>query len=1013
MSVNAFPVPGREDEWHTLDACVRELIDGRGRLVLVSGPAGIGKTTLVSSIASHAAQHGALAAVGCCYDPGSTSPYGPWVDLLSATHNQSDASTLLDALSGRRGRQEPESQQELFARVGEYLRNATANRPLVLILEDLHWADAATVELLRYSARQVAALPLLIVVTYRSEDLTHEQALYRLMPALVRETDATRLVLRPLDSEAVAQLVRSRYPLPERDERRLVAHAQDLGDGNPFLIGELLRTLEDQGHLWADGERWRLVDPLTVNVPPLVRQIVDVRLLGLPPETHWRLRLAAVIGHEIDFGLWAAAAEQPESALVFAVDCAITANLMQETASGARFAHSLVREAVYAGMPLAERRTWHRRCAEVLEASSDPDATAVAHHFDRARDERAGAWLARAGENAVRVHAHSIAIDCFTAALQAPGELPMDIVLGVLRGRATAYDRLGNADHAVEDAESAHALARQSGDALEVWQSVMDLAGYWQPRDQSRSETYYRQALTLARELADPVIEVQSLAGVGNILLYAEQTAEAVGILSQALEIATAADDLDGIGMCRFQLGIATLWQGDYFKGAEYLRSAIRLFEETGNRRDSVEALGWLSTCYEPDAVPSITVEESAALSEQALRISREMSWRWGEAQALDDLAASSRWRGDFGRGLELGRAGIRLADDIEHGEGIARGHFVHGITWRILLDFERSIHHLERSLALGHEMASAVCITNATQVLAATLTDLREYDRAEATILDGFGLTPRSDTYAERGAVFVQGRIWLGRGDPERALSIFDELLKTTPNLASDGVVLAYSEDRAQALAVLGRHQEGIDELQATRNLLLSRYRLPPLLWRIHMALGSCLAGMDRCQESGREFDSARTIIESLSGSIPDMDVRNRFSSRAAGRVLVAEANALIRSGHQNDAHCQVASFLDGCIAVLDEPLRSDLKMLRSSVSAAGTSLVETPGGLTEREVEVLRLVASGMSNQEIADSLYLSVRTIERHVGNIYTKIDGHNRADATAFAYQYGLMPSAPAT
>ena len=1013
MSVNASPVPGREDEWHTLDACVQELIDGRGRLVLVSGPAGIGKTTLVSSIASHATQHGALATVGYCYDPGSTCPYALWLDLLSATHHQCDASALLDALSGRGGRQEPESQLELFARIAEYLRNATACRPLVLTMEDLHWADAASVDLLRYIARQVAALPLLIVVTYRSEDLTHEQALYRLMPALVRESGATRLVLRPLDSEAVTKLVRSRYPLPECDERRLVAHVLDLGDGNPFLIGELLRSLEDHGHLWADGERWRLVDPLTVHVPPLVRQIVDGRLLGLPPEARRSLQVAAVIGHEIDFGLWASAAEQPESALVHAVDCAIAANLMHETASGARFAHSLVREAVYAGLPLAERRTWHRRCAEVLEARSGPDATAVAYHFDLARDERAGVWLARAGEHAVTVHAHSIAIDCFTAALQAPGELPMDIVLRVLRGRATAYDTLGNADRAIEDAESAHALARQSGDAREVWQSIMDLARFWQPRDQSRSETFYRQALTLARELADPVIEVQSLAGVGNILLYAERTAESVGILSQALDIATAADDPGGIGMCLLHLGIATLWQGDYFKGAEHLRSAIRLFEEAGNRRDIVEALGWLSTCYEPDVVPSITVDESAALSEQALRVSREMAWRWGEAQALDDLAASSRWRGDFGRGLELGRAGIRIAVDIEHGEGIARGHFVHGITWRILLDFENSIHHLEQSLALGYEMTSAVCISNATQVLAATLTDLREYDRAEATILDGFGKTPRSDTYAERGAVFVQGRIWLGRGDPQRALSIFDELLKTTPNLASDGVVLAYSEDRAQALAALGRHQEGIDELQATRSLLLSRYRLPPLLWRIHMALGTSLAGMGRYQESGREFDSARTIIESLSGSIPDLDVRNCFCYRAAGRVLVAEANALIRSGHQNDAHCQVTSFLDGCTTVLDEPLRSDLTMLRSSLPAASAPLAETPGGLTEREVEVLRLVASGMSNQEIADSLYLSVRTIERHVGNIYIKIDGHNRAAATAFAYQYGLLPIAPAT
>src|SRR5918997_6898737 len=283
------PLVGRDRELALLHDRLTAARDGRGSLVLLDGEAGIGKTALADALCREAADLGAHVLTGHCFDRTETPPYGPWIQIARRVQALSDIADTLPVprLDGAT------SQADLFTQTRDLLMALTAERPLVLVLEDLHWADSASLDLLRFIARGIDEMPLLLVATYRSEDVDRRHPLAALVPLLVREAPTERLGLRPLDAAAARALVQARYDLPEGEAARLAAYLLARTEGNALFLTELLRTLEEEGRVRRAGGRWVAGALADAPVPLLLRQIVDAPLARLGDAEDALLAVAA------------------------------------------------------------------------------------------------------------------------------------------------------------------------------------------------------------------------------------------------------------------------------------------------------------------------------------------------------------------------------------------------------------------------------------------------------------------------------------------------------------------------------------------------------------------------------------------------------------------------------------------------------------------------------------------------------------------------------------------------
>ncbi|MGW0062517.1 BTAD domain-containing putative transcriptional regulator [Streptosporangium sandarakinum] len=399
--INEAPFIGRETQLSALvTAAAEAAIDGAG-IALVTGEAGLGKSTLLEHLGRRLERDGWLVAVGRCPDVDSAPPAWAWTEALRAVAATTspgefagDLAPLLtdtgpvnaDATAGR---------FRLRQAVWRWLAAVATKRPVAVMLDDLHWADAATLELLGGGLGMRA--PLLVVAAYRADESAH---LTETLASLARATPL-RLALPGLDGEAVARLVRAEC---EADEETIARIAERTG-GNPFYVRESARLLNGEGALVALSE-----------VPEGVRDVLRRRLARLPEGGVAILRLAAVAGRESSVDVLVKAADTDEDGVMDALDAGVIAGLLDEPAPGrVRFVHALVRDTLIADLSRLRATRMHGRIAAALEGTDD--IAALAHHYARAGSPKAVGYCVQAAELAEARYAHDVAADLLTDAV--------------------------------------------------------------------------------------------------------------------------------------------------------------------------------------------------------------------------------------------------------------------------------------------------------------------------------------------------------------------------------------------------------------------------------------------------------------------------------------------------------------------------------------------------------------------------------------------------------------------
>src|SRR5262245_20018365 len=459
---------GRERELDTLASGLHDAASGRPRYFLVTGDAGIGKTRTVEELIRRTRLPEARVLWGRAPEQAGAPSYWAWIRVLEHDATRGDARTrqetwagdgpvlayLVPAIRQRCQEVEPAPPQggdmqarfALLDAVTGFLRRAAAADPLLLVLEDLHWADEASLALLGFVAGELRAAQLLLVATCREHE-PHQRM--RGFADAVRL--AQRIALRGLDRAAVGDLIaRATEDAPDP---ALVSRLHDLTGGNPFYLDEVLRVLADDGRLRDQGR-----DAAPVPLPDSVRQTLRRRLEPLDPEDRELLSLASVVGREFDVVLLTHAAGSTPDAVLGHLAAAVATGLLEEssTAGRFRFAHALVHETVYGDLLPAARARLHQRVAAALDARAvadhaDAPLAELAAHYARAAPlgtaAQAVEWSVKAAEQAAGLFAYGDAIAHYERALAAlallaPDErkrLQIHLALGEVAVRAARY----------------------------------------------------------------------------------------------------------------------------------------------------------------------------------------------------------------------------------------------------------------------------------------------------------------------------------------------------------------------------------------------------------------------------------------------------------------------------------------------------------------------------------------------------------------------------------------------
>jgi DNA-binding NarL/FixJ family response regulator len=952
------PLIGRDATLTDLVGRGERAAAGNGGLALLAGEAGVGKTRLALA----ALERLRLPVLVGAGSEGGTAPYGPLLDVLRAFQrfdpgglddlgrNREHLALLLPELG------ETAADADRFAIAAAVRAGFTAlgsAEPAAVLLDDLQWADEATLDLLPALAETASEAALFVVGAYRSDELPRGHALRRARTALRRARRLHELPVEPLDAGETAELAAA--VLGTALSQPLAAAIWDRTQGVPFFVEEVAAALAASGRLAPADDGLRLGEQESVPLPDTVRDAVLARLDGIRPETRAGLEAAAALGTKFELDVVDALAGR------VALEEAVARGVIVEQPDGrAAFRHALAREAIYAETPWSRRRQLHGELATVLEAREAPAETIAAHALAAGRPDVARPLLLEAAESYCAVHAHRDAARLVRRALELwpAGD-------DELR-RVDALARLGHCLH----------LSGNAPEAVPVWREVVDL----RRRTGDANGTAEAQ-----RELAN-VLEVRGRTADA----LAAHAAAAAGFLAAGRERDAARE--------RLAVAIDLHVLGSHADAAAEQRE--------------VQAL-------------------AAACGEEELRIT---------ALALEGVEHARLGRVE--QGLGLAREALALALSGGYAEAGAEAYWSNAAILVAAGDYVGARTTLQDAVDFCSRAGEDGMRRFCTSCLSYVLWRTGAWDRA-VELAQAVRAEEADDPFAQAYAAITWGSVEVARGHARRArplLAAAGAYLARIGGLprgltASLELALARLDVlRGDADAASGRCRRELGDAESgppdTRDTALFRWASAHFaacgLDRETRACASVLGAV----AAAYPHPEARAAAAAALGEVALRDGDGTAAASYFGHALqlladvelpLEEAQVQVRAAAASSAAGDRDEAIKRLVAAYRIARRLGAQPLAAEAARALEALGERidtrlgrlaaaqirGGGLTRRELEVVRHVAVGRTNREIAEALHLSPRTVEMHVRNALSKLECRTRTEASSRAIALGLI------
>ncbi|WP_181383719.1 helix-turn-helix transcriptional regulator [Streptomyces sp. NWU339] len=1008
---------GRAGELDALNTALARATEGAGdpQALLIGGEAGVGKTRLVEEFAAEARRRGAVVALGGCVEIGADGlPFAPFSTALrqlrrelpdqlaaAAAGQEEELARLLPEIGtvAPEARRDEQGMARLFELTARLLERVAAEHTVVLALEDLHWADASTRHLLSYLFRTLRTGRLVVLATYRSDDIHRRHPLRPLLAELDRLRTVHRIELRRFNREEVGRQIAgilAREPEPDR-----VDEIFERSDGNAFFVEELAVASHE-------GCRTGLTDSL--------RDLLLVRVERLPESAQQVVRFVAEGGSTVEYRLLAAVARLPEDDLLDALRSTVNASILTTAPDrdGYRFRHSLVREAVSDDLLPGERSRLNRRYAEALEADptpvpADERVTRLASYWYHAHDAaKALPAVLDASVEARRRHAYSEQLGLLERAMELWDAVPDDLRAtlrpadyaaiypsplpegrgGTPSGSDPETTPLRYLDLMAEAAvagrlcgerERAMKITKRALRVLEEEPDPLRAAWFWVQRSRlttslSRGDgwTELGFAQDLVRGLPPSEVHAEVLASAAGWSMLHEPGPEAMAAAERAVEYARMVGAHDIELNARLTLGGLMVDAGAIDAGLAEMYEVKERATELG-----VDTVVGRSHINLPSVLEGIgRSEEAAGLLREGVRVTRRLGLLDAEGWVWGNLAESLHSLGRWDEAAEAAAGAQHLEQSAKPRAG----------AWVRLA-------HL--ALDRG-DLATAHRHLDAARASFGTHDSMPQYSLPMA--------------WVAIGTAAAEGRLADARTELLTALGDFDSGFP--PGTQRYGWPLLLAAATAEADA----HGDPVTEPDRPRILGHLRAAAKTLatgvpLWQAYEVWLRAELLRAEGRSAPGEWAAAVAALEPLERPYDLARVRFRL------------AEALLASGAGEDERARATELLRLSGAVAEHlgaaPLARSVALLaqRARLTPAPAARESAPAptdpadalGLTGRERDVLRLVAAGHTNRRIAEQLFISPKTASVHVSNILAKLGVSGRGEAAALAHRLGLFPA----